>query len=106
MPDNYQKIYREIASKNFAESKDTAVALSYDGVNAPVVSALGSGDVASAIVALAQKYDIPIYENPELVEMLSMLELEDEIPHELYVIIAQIIALAYNIKQENTEQND
>ena len=39
-----------------------------------------------------------MYENAELTELLSMLELGDEIPHDLYVIIAQIIALAYSLK--------
>ena len=75
-----------------------AVALQYEGVGAPVVTATGAGSIAEDIIALARELGIPLYENPELTDMLAMLELGDEIPHELYIIIAQIIALAYNIK--------
>lgn len=75
-----------------------AIALKYDGAGAPIVTATGEGVVAEDIIALARELGIPLYENPELTEMLAMLELGDEIPHELYIIIAQIIALAYKIK--------
>ena len=63
-----------------------------------MVTATGEGAIAEDIIALARELGIPLYENPELTDMLAMLELGDEIPHELYIIIAQIIALAYNIK--------
>ncbi len=78
-----------------------AVALKYDGQTAPRVTASGSGQLADEIIALARELGIPLYENPELTEMLAMLDLGDEIPHELYLIIAQIIALAYNIKAKD-----
>lgn len=79
------------------EEYQRAVALQYDGVRAPVVTASGSGQLAEDIIALARESGVPLYENAELTQMLSMLELGDQIPHELYVIIAQIIALAYKI---------
>lgn len=77
-----------------------AVALQYDGRTAPQVTATGAGDIAEEIIALAKELEIPLYENAELTEMLSLLELGDHIPHDLYVIIAQIIALAYKVKGE------
>ncbi len=84
--------------QNPIEAYRKAVALRYDGQHAPNVTATAEGDRAEQVIALARKHGIPLYENSELVAMLSLLELGDEIPHELYVIIAQIIALAYNIK--------
>ena len=77
-----------------------AVALQYDGQTAPQVTASGEGSLADEIIALAQELDVPIYENPELVDMLGALDLGDEIPHDLYIIIAQIIALAYKLKTD------
>ena len=77
-----------------------ATALQYDGQGAPVVTASGTDELAESIIALAREFEIPIYENPELAAMLAALELGDEIPHELYLIIAQIISLAYKIKGE------
>ncbi len=77
-----------------------ATALQYDGQRAPVITATGSGELAESIIALARELEVPIYENPELAAMLAALDLGDEIPHELYLIIAQIIALAYKIKGE------
>ena len=80
-----------------------AVALQYDGKTAPIVSATGEGLLAEEIIALARDLNIPLYENAELTEMLSTLELGDQIPHELYIIIAQIIALAYKLKGEKPD---
>ena len=80
------------------------IALKYDGQRAPTVTATGTGDLAEAIIDVAREHGIPLYENPELTQMLGLLELGDEIPHELYLIIAQIIALAYKIKSEAPPQ--
>mgnify|MGYP006065855301 FL=1 len=67
------------------------------------MTATGEGALAEEILALARELEVPIYENAELVEMLSALDLGDEIPHDLYVIIAQIIALAYKLKGDHIE---
>ncbi|MDG2035797.1 MAG: EscU/YscU/HrcU family type III secretion system export apparatus switch protein [Pseudomonadales bacterium] len=95
MSDNSDELNRK---KRGVNAYQKAIALQYEGVGAPVVTATGEGAIAEDIIALARELGIPLCENPELTEMLSMLELGDEIPHELYIIIAQIIALAYNIK--------
>ena len=75
-----------------------AIALKYDGQNAPKVTAKGDSKTAEEIIALAREYGVPLYENPELVALLSNLELGDEIPQSLYITIAQIIAFAYHIR--------
>ena len=76
----------------------TAVALHYDGENAPTVVAKGSGEIARQILALANKHGIPLHEDPELVSMLAKLDLGQEIPERLYLAIAQVIAFAYYLR--------
>jgi len=75
-----------------------AVALQYDGESAPTVTARGSGELAEQILEIAQHHDIPLQDNPELVQLLYRLELGDEIPEALYLAVAEVIAFAYMLK--------
>jgi len=75
-----------------------AVALKYDGDNAPKVTAKGSQDIAEQIIELAKEHGVPLTENKELVTLLSTLELGEEIPEALYLAVAEIIAFAYMLK--------
>lgn len=75
-----------------------AVALQYDGENAPKVTAKGRDEIAEQIIELAKKHNVPFTENKELVSLLSTLELGDEIPEMLYLAVAEIIAFAYMMK--------
>ncbi|WEK32517.1 MAG: EscU/YscU/HrcU family type III secretion system export apparatus switch protein [Candidatus Pseudomonas phytovorans] len=75
-----------------------AIALSYDGQQAPTLSAKGDDALAEAILALAREHEIPIYENAELVRLLARLELGEQIPEALYLTIAEIIAFAWQLR--------
>ncbi|MFZ1833487.1 MAG: EscU/YscU/HrcU family type III secretion system export apparatus switch protein, partial [Pseudomonadales bacterium] len=75
-----------------------AVALEYDGTNAPRITALGSDALALRIVEIAREHGIPLLENHELAGLLSQLDLGDEIPETLYLCVAQIIAFAYRLR--------
>ncbi len=75
-----------------------AVALKYDGENAPKVTAKGHSDIAGQIIELARKHNVPLTENKELVSLLATLELGEEIPEALYLAVAEIIAFAYMLK--------
>ncbi|MBM7059529.1 EscU/YscU/HrcU family type III secretion system export apparatus switch protein [Pseudomonas sp. UL073] len=75
-----------------------AIALTYDGQSAPTLSAKGDDELAEAILALAREYEVPIYENAELVGLLARLELGEAIPEALYRCIAEIIAFAWHLK--------
>ncbi|RJG09816.1 EscU/YscU/HrcU family type III secretion system export apparatus switch protein [Pseudomonas cavernicola] len=75
-----------------------AIALSYDGLSAPNLTAKGDAELAEAILAIAREYEVPIYENAELVRLLARLELGDAIPEALYRSIAEIIAFAWYLK--------
>ena len=56
-----------------------AVALEYDGTNAPRIAATGSHELAEQIIAIAREHEVPLFENPELAELLAQLDLGDEI---------------------------
>ena len=75
-----------------------AIALKYDGKQAPTLTAKGDDELAEAILTLAREYDVPIYENAELVKLLARMELWDSIPQELYRTLAEIIAFAWQLK--------
>ena len=75
-----------------------AIALVYDGEQAPVLTAKGDGELADQIIQLALDYEVPIYENADLARMLTQLELGDQIPESLYRTIAEIIAFAWYLK--------
>ncbi len=81
-----------------AQAFSKAVALFYDGEQAPTILAKGEEDLAEQILALANEHSIPICNNPALVDLLNLLEVGDHIPKELYTAIAHIIAFAYSLK--------
>lgn len=76
-----------------------AAALRYDAERdtAPKIVAKGSGKIAERIIEIAKQYDIPIRDDPGLVEALSSLDLYQEIPPELYRAVAEILAFVYKM---------
>lgn len=81
--------------KNVINPPDIAVALSYDGTHAPRVTAKGKGQTAEKIIELAKEHNIPLHTDVMLVNVLSKMSLGDEIPRELYLAVAEVIAFAY-----------
>lgn len=79
--------------------KNKAVALHYDYQGAPTVAAKGSGLIADRIMQVAKENNIILHKSPELVEVLSALDIGDEIPEALYLAVAEIIAFAHSLKQ-------
>ena len=79
-----------------------ATALKYDSEKdkAPKLVAKGSGLVADKIIEKAQEHGIHIKEDKDLVEVLSTLDLYQEIPESLYKAIATILAELYKINNE------
>ncbi|MGF6401927.1 flagellar biosynthesis protein [Pseudomonas frederiksbergensis] len=83
-----------------------AIALKYDGTHAPTLTAKGDEELAEAILKIARDYEVPIYENAELVRLLARMELGESIPQELYRTIAEIIAFAWNLKGKFPQGHD
>lgn len=72
-----------------------AVALEYDGLTTPTVTASGIGEIAEEILAIAKQHGVPLQQDDELVGVLAELGVGDEIPEDLYRVIAEVIAFAY-----------
>lgn len=74
-----------------------AVALHYNGSGAPRVVAKGGGDVAERIIETAREHNVPLQEDAALASALSRLDLGREIPRELYVAVAHVLAFAWAV---------
>ena len=76
-----------------------AAALQYDPEtdNAPKVIASGQGKIAEQILAEARKHNIPVHEDPALTTALAGVNLGEEIPVELYHVVAEILAFIYRV---------
>ena len=72
---------------------------------APRVVAKGQRKVAEEILALAKKHGVPVYNDPEVVELLYTLELTQEIPEELYRVVAEILSFVYRLDQSYRPEN-
>lgn len=90
------------------EEKKTklAAAIRYNGSTdvAPKVTAKGRGVVAEKIIALAKKNDIPIKNDPALVQILCKLEIDEQIPENLYKAVAEILAYVYSVNSKLREK--
>ena len=91
---------------NTSDTPRQAIALKYDGTHAPTLTAKGDEALAEEILRIARDYEVPIYENAELVKLLARMELGDSIPEELYRTIAEIIAFAWNLKGKFPQGHD
>ncbi|MEW5725534.1 MAG: EscU/YscU/HrcU family type III secretion system export apparatus switch protein [Thermodesulfobacteriota bacterium] len=81
---------------------EEAVALAQDrtGRGAPRVTAHGRGQAARELIRLALEYKIPVRYDPDLVQVLARLDLGEEIPEEIYVVVAELLAFIYVVNQE------
>lgn len=76
-----------------------AVALRYDPdkENAPRVVASGKGATAENIIKIAELHNLPIQKNEDLVELLSKVEIDREIPEKLYIAVVEVFSFVYKI---------
>jgi flagellar biosynthesis protein len=84
------------------DKQEKAAALNYRrGVDsAPTVVAKGRGLVARKIISLARKNGVPVHEDRNLIEILSTIDLYEEIPTELYKAVAEILAYIYKMSNK------
>ena len=84
------------------ESRERAAALKYvpEKDRAPKVVAKGSGLMARRIIEQARKHGVPIKEDQALIEILSRLDLAQEIPPSVYLIVAEILAFLYTANRQ------
>ena len=85
-----------------------AVALSYDkeASNAPKVIASGERYIASNIIKVAKQNDIPIKRDEDMVELLSKIDINKEIPDTMYKAVAEIFSFVYQITNDKRKENE
>jgi len=80
----------------------TAAVLRYDSSTdkAPVVIAQGKGHVARQIIEMAKAHDIPMQEDPLLVENLIDMDLGENVPPQLYSVIAEVLLMIEDMEKK------
>ncbi|MCX7746527.1 MAG: EscU/YscU/HrcU family type III secretion system export apparatus switch protein [Clostridia bacterium] len=89
------KKIKEVAALKYTPGANTA----------PEIIALGKGEIAEKILEEAKKNDIPVYQNPELAHTLNKLRIGDEIPPELYEVVAEILVFVSNLDKSYGEKH-
>jgi flagellar biosynthesis protein len=85
------------------EKSPKAIALKYDRKkdNAPRVIAKGRGEIAKKIIEVAQAHNVPLYGDKNLIQILEALDLETEIPPELYRAVAEVLSFIYRLNNSS-----
>ena len=83
-----------------------AIALAYSQTDAaPRVVAKGKGLIAEQIIARAKEHGVYVHESPELVALLTQVNLDEHIPAELYMAVAELLAWLYRIEHGESAAN-
>lgn len=89
------------------EEKKKAIALEYEpGDKAPKVIATGQGILAEKIIDVAKESDVPVHRDPELARSLSILDIGEYIPPELYSIVAEILIFVDSMDRIQSKVKD
>jgi len=86
-------------AKTGNEATREAVALAYSQTDAaPRVVAKGKGLIAEQIIARAREHGIYVHESPELVALLTQVDIDERIPPQLYMAVAELLAWLYRLE--------
>ena len=75
-----------------------AIALAYGKHPVPIITAKGDDDLAQRMIEEAEKHGVFVSEDPQLLALLSRLNVDDEIPQELYTVVAVVLSWVYWLK--------
>ena len=86
--------------KKFTNTK--AVALKYKAYEdlAPKVIAKGKGEIAKKIIEKAKKYDVPLFQNEEMANMLLNVDVGEEIPAKIYESVVEVFIWLYKLEEK------
>ncbi|HSG24354.1 MAG TPA: EscU/YscU/HrcU family type III secretion system export apparatus switch protein [Azonexus sp.] len=86
-------------AKSPSDPTREAIALAYSQTDAaPRVVAKGKGLIAEAIIARAREHGVFVHESPELVALLTQVNIDEHIPAQLYMAVAELLAWLYRIE--------
>ena len=90
----------DFAAADSAAPRGEAVALTYaSGDAAPRGVAKGRGLIAQEIIERAREAGVYVHESPELVALLMQVDIDERIPPQLYVAVAELLAWLYRVEQ-------
>ncbi|MCK5293983.1 MAG: EscU/YscU/HrcU family type III secretion system export apparatus switch protein [Arcobacteraceae bacterium] len=92
--------------KNNFTKKATALKYNTSKDNAPKIVASGDRLVASNIIKIAKQNNIPIKKDEDMVELLSKIELNKEIPSDMYKAVAEVFSFIYNITNDKRGEDE
>lgn len=85
--------------ENQRPDRPSAVALSYAAKDkAPIVVAKGYGDVAESIIRRARESGLYVHNSPDLVKLLMHVDLDAQIPPQLYLAVAEVLAWLHQLE--------
>ena len=88
------------------ERRKSAIALAYQsGDAAPRVVAKGRGLIAQAIIERAKEHGVYVHESEDLVGLLMQVELDEHIPPQLYLAVAELLAWLYRLERGENPAN-
>ena len=88
------------------EKRKSAIALAYQaGSAAPKVVAKGRGLIAQAIIERAKEHGVFVHESEDLVGILMQVELDENIPPQLYQAVAELLAWIYRLERKDIPPN-
>jgi flagellar biosynthesis protein len=87
---NNEKKQKKAAALRYNDKKDAA----------PRVTAKGRGHLADTIIEAAKINHVPVQEDPSLIEILHKMEVNEQIPEELYQAVAEIFSFLYQVDKE------
>ena len=93
----YDRVEKRAVVKNKEIKQAAALQYSPDTDRAPKVIATGKGEVAQRIIDKANESNVPVYKDANLAQTLSSLCIGDEIPPEIYDVVAEILLFIGNV---------
>lgn len=94
------------SNQNWTTKKAVALNYKQSTSQAPAVKAKGRGWTAERIIEAAAEHNVPVHKDAGLVHMLHELEWNEEIPEELYEVVAEIFAFIYRMDKNTAGKNE
>jgi len=89
------------AASDGGSNRPAAVAIRYDTTDAaPRVVAKGYGNIAEIIMRTAKEHGLYVHESPELLNLLMQVDLDKQIPPQLYIAVAEVLAWVYSLEEK------
>ena len=90
-------------SQNKKIVKAAALKYNKEKGTAPKVVAKGKGETAQKIISLAKENNLPIRKDEDLVELLSKVDLDKEVPENLYKAVAEVFVFVYKMTNKDSK---